>query len=603
MDIVHRIWSREPASSGTGLSLAERLKQLTAENPSDEPESGSGKTAEKSQAAPSSADVQDSKVSVAMVTDSELETESSDVMGTLDAHAGRNEEPAANRQRNPAATSMVTATQSPADLLAASLSQGRQSGENSASGAGRKVFRAPKWGSKPETPETSDRDEEIRELRGPSTPVQQEGSSSAPATAGLDPQLLEQLKEAVERAEKNGDAALSSVRDGLADLQLARQKFEAEIQERIEAAIAEHASRASSPTLPENFDEQMEQKTRQATDHILREVQGQARLMLNAVAGELRSFRDEFGKEIRERASTLDRATQQAIEWKEKLDEALPRAEEVLRSLSAARQEISGQVQSASEAIAEHLQSLRAALLQEIETQTATMQDLVNDHHQNEQRLREEIEKFQREAAAACDVVGHLADHSIERLNAEVEEATGRMRAGLENLATEIEQRILSGGLVEEATDRIENAAQRVVEPAIECIKNSASQAESVADSLNRAGKEVVGRLGAARQEIESRLDALMGEQQGLLEASMSGFHRKAAEELGNLVERVVAQSSQQLDERLQVLCQDLLSATSKQINGAARSTLGTLHQGLKEVFEPETAEGHADSGNHPGEE
>jgi hypothetical protein len=353
----------------------------------------------------------------------------------------------------------------------------------------------------------------------------------------------------------------------------------------------------SSPALPENFAEQLEQQTRQAADHILREVQGQARVMLNAVAGELRSFRDEFGKEIQERAGTFDRVAQQALEWKEKLDEALPRAEEVLRSLAVARQELSGQVASASEAVAGQLQSSREALLLEIETHTATLRELVDERHQSEVRLREEIDKFQREAAAACDVVSHLADHSLERLNAEIEQATGRVRAGMQDLATEVEHRILSGGLVEKATDRIEKAAQVVVDPAVERIRNAGAEAETVADSLDRAGREVVGRMGAVRQEIEERLDTLMGEQQGLLEASMAGFHRKAAEELGNLVERVVAQSSQQLDERLQSVCQDLLAATSKQINGAARSTLSTLHQGLKEVFEPENAPGQADSG------
>jgi hypothetical protein len=589
MDIVHRIWSREPASPDTGLSLAERLKQLTESDQSDESENGSETTAKQAQTSPSSASAENSPVSVATGVGSQAETESS-AGKALDSQTRRTKKSAANEQRASAATATEAEPQSPADRLAASLSNGPQGGANSPSGPGRKVFRAPRWGSKvetQETPETTDRDEEIQETRGP----------SAPAAAGVDPQVLEQIKEAVDRAEKNGEAALSSVRDGLADLQSARQKFEAEIQQRIEAALAQSERQVSSPALPENFAEQLEQQTRQAADHILREVQGQARVMLNAVAGELRSFRDEFGKEIQERAGTFDRVAQQALEWKEKLDEALPRAEEVLRSLAVARQELSGQVASASEAVAGQLQSSREALLLEIETHTATLRELVDERHQSEVRLREEIDKFQREAAAACDVVSHLADHSLERLNAEIEQATGRVRAGMQDLATEVEHRILSGGLVEKATDRIEKAAQVVVDPAVERIRNAGAEAETVADSLDRAGREVVGRMGAVRQEIEERLDTLMGEQQGLLEASMAGFHRKAAEELGNLVERVVAQSSQQLDERLQSVCQDLLAATSKQINGAARSTLSTLHQGLKEVFEPENAPGQADSG------
>ncbi len=628
MDIVHRIWSREPASSDPGLSLSERLKQLSGENQSDPPENSSGKSA---QAAPSSAGAQDSPVTVATEEDSQVVAESSEDLAALDPQAGQTEEAsdvnsadgagrnavfsgsdteiqeqeepafAAKGRRTSVAT--VAETESPADRLAAAFSDGPQNAANPPSGTGRKVFRAPRWGSKPETQETGDRVRESQETRDPSATVRQEGSPVGPASQGFDPQLLEQLKEAVNRAEKNGETALASVRETLADLQSARQQFEAEVREHVNGALAQYERRLSSPALPESVSEQLEQRTRQAADHILREVQGQARVMLNAVAGELRSFRDEFGKEIQERVGSLDRATQQALQWKEKLDEALPRAEEVLRSLSVARQEVSSQVQSASAAVAEQLQGSREALSREIKAQTATLQDLVNERHQDELRLREEIEKFQREAGAACDVLGQLADQSLERLNAGAEEATSRVRAGLENLATEVERRILSGGLVEKATGEIEKATQVVVEPALERIKNAGVEAESVADSLNRAGQEVVGRLGTARQEIESRLDALMGEQQGLLEASMAGFHRKAAEELGNLVERVVAQSSQQLDERLQILCQDLLAATSKQINGAARSTLSTLHQGLKEVFEPEAAETGADSGDHSGKE
>ncbi|MDE3136296.1 MAG: hypothetical protein KGL59_06965 [Acidobacteriota bacterium] len=602
MDIVHRIWSREPASADTGLSLAERLKQLTEEKPSDESEKP-GKTGKQAQSAASSASAPDSPVTVATDVDPPAEGESSAETEALDSEDGRTGKPAANAQPDSFATAAEMKAHSPADKLASAFAHGPQSGANSPSGPGRKVFRAPRWGSKPENLESADRDESSQEVTGLSAQVRHEDPSLSPASAELDPQLLEQIKEAVDRAEKNGETALSSVHEFLAEWQSAQQKFEAGIQERLDGALAQVERRLSSPVLPENFAEQLEQRTRQATDHILREVQAQARVMLNAVAGELRSFRDEFGKEIQERTGTLDRAAQQALEWKEKLDASLPRAEEVLRSLSVARRELSAQVQSASTDVEAQLQSSREALRQEIESETASLQRLLEERRQGEERFRKEIEKFQRESAAACDVLGKLADHSIERLNAEAEEATGRVRAGLENLATEVERRILSGGLVERATGEIETAAQAVVEPAIERVKSAGAEAESAADSLNRAGQEVVGRMGAARQEIETRLDALMGEQQGLLEASMAGFHRKAAEELGNLVERVVAQSSQQLDERLQVLCQDLLAATSKQINGAARSTLSTLHQGLKEVFEPETNEAEATSTDLPEKE
>ena len=222
---------------------------------------------------------------------------------------------------------------------------------------------------------------------------------------------------------------------------------------------------------------------------------------------------------------------------------------------------------------------------------------LLQECRQDEMNLKEAIEKFRGEAGAACDILNRMADQSIERLNAGAEEATTRTRTGIENLAAEMEQRILSGGLVERATGQIERATREVVDPAIERIRNASVEADSVSNSLVQTGQQVVGRLEVARQGIEARLDTLLNEQQSLLEASMGGFQRKATEELGNLVERVVAQSSQQLNDRLRGLCQDLLVTTSKQINGAARATLGTLQQGLKEVFEPETAERETNSG------
>jgi len=625
MDIVNRFWPRETGSSDLDLSLSERLKQISGGLQPVQPENGDGKPGQKVETARPAGAAQDAPVTAAASADSPAPVASAGTPAALDhpespaeeAIAAHSTDSAAREALQPESGSeipaaeepvFVAAGQPPAVATAAGHESTAQEIVVSAPAAppdaanapapwdmGRGVFRAPKWDSKPAA-QSGDRVSEIREIKPPSPSILQERSFK-PAPQELGQQFLEQFQAAVERAETTGENTLASVRQALAELQSAKQDFEVELRERLDGALAEYEKRLSSQDLLGDAAGQLEERTRQAADNIFREVQGQAWVMLNAVAGELRSFRDQFGKEIQERVGVLDKATQHALQLKEELAGALPQAEDILRSLTVAGQEAFTQVHAASAAVAEQMRSSREALAQEMESQRESLKALVQECRQDEMNLKEAIEKFRGEAGAASEILNRMADQSIERLNAGAEEATAHARAGIENLAAEMEQRILSGGLVEKATDQIERAAKEVVDPAIERIRNASAAADSVSNSLVQTGQQVVGRLGAARQEIETRLDTLLNEQQSMVEASMGGFQRKATEELGNLVERVVAQSSQQLNDRLQGLCQDLLVTTSKQINGAARSTLSTLHHGLKDVFEPEAAEAATDSG------
>jgi hypothetical protein len=632
MDIVNRFWPRETGSSDLDLSLSERLKQISGGLQPVQPENGDGKPGQKVETARPAAEAQNTPVTAAANADSPAPAASAGTPAPLDhpespaeeAIAAHSTDSAAREALQPESGSeipaaeepvLVAAGQPPAVATAAEHKSTAQEIVVSAPAAppdaadapapwdmGRGVFRAPKWDSKPAA-QAGDRLSEIREIKPSSSSILQERSFFKPAPQEPGQQFLERFQAAVERAETTGENTLASVQQALSELQSAKQDFEVELRERLDGALAEYEKRISSQDLLGDVAGQLEERTRQAADNIFREVQGQAWVMLNAVAGELRSFRDQFGKEIQERVGMLDKATQQALQLKEELAGALPQAEDILRSLTVAGQEASTQVHAASAAVAEQIRRSREALAQEMEAQRESLKALVQECRQDEINLKEAIEKFRGEAGAASDILNRMADQSIERLNAGTEEATAHARAGIENLAAEMEQRILSGGLVEKATAQIESATREVVDPAIERIRNASAEADSVSNSLVQTGQQVVGRLGVARQEIETRLDTLLNEQQSLLEASMGGFQRKATEELGNLVERVVAQSSQQLNDRLQGLCQDLLVTTSKQINGAARATLSTLHHGLKDVFEPEAAEAAANSGGPSGGE
>lgn len=622
MGIVQRIWSREVAPPSLELSLAERLKQLAEQAQPESPAKEACEPDSSAEAASPSAAAQDSAAAAVDETGSEAEA----VLG-MGTPPAEQEEKNATMQPIPAAdpgtaagqeavlteshseipaakeTAPVAAEQAPLVEAAFEPENGPREEcvalaiptphpANGKWDMGRGFFPSATGGSMTKEQGNGNHAQEIRQAEENSAETPEEGAplaSPAPESGTL---LLEQFQAAVHRPDATERDTLDSVRKALAELQETKQKFEAEIRDRLDAAIADYQRRLSSEALANDAAGQFEERTKRTTDKIFREVKEQAWVMLNAVSGELRSFRDQFGKEVRERVDMLDQTTQQALQVREGLEEALPQAKDVLQSLPLAGEEAAARVQAASAEFAEQLQSSRATLSMEIAAQREALKALLHDCHQDELRLKEEIEKFRTEADAACDLIGRKADESLERISTGTEAADAHVRECLENVAGEIEQRMLSGDLIEKATGRVGQAVQEVVEPALERIRSAGTEADSKADSLTRTGQGVVDRLGMARQEIEARLGALVGEQRNLLESSVNQFHLKAAEELGNVVERVVAQSSQQLDERLRSLFDDLISSTSAQINSTARTTLSSLHDGLKGVFEPEDAEG-----------
>lgn len=627
MDIMFRIWPREVPPAAPETSLTERLKQLADGHSSGASASAPGE-AGRTEQAKRPADAQRAEAAA-------MEAAECEAPAPKAANAVKEKQvPLAISPSNgngAARVASVTDTAGePAVATAVAESETRsnpendpdpqngsvQAGGNSSAAPvltqaspampanGGRLFRVPRWGSKPPAEEGGDPVAQQTEIAQAAVEEPQTATSSTPAPAGASQQFRERLNAASGRPEPGGEVPSAPVQQAVAELQTARQQFEAELKARLDAALAEFERRIPAPLPVEDVTAQLEEKAKIAADKISREVQGQAWVMLNAVANELRSFRDQFGKEIQERVGLLDQATKQALQLKEKFEETLPKAEDLLRALSVSGQEASAQLQATSTALAEQLRVAREELSRETETRSETLRTLVQDCHLEEQRLGEQVEKLCREAEAAGDVLGRMADQSIERLNAGADEAEARVRSGLEKLAAEVERRILSGGLVEKATGQIERAAEQVVEPAVERILQAGSRADASVESLNRASQELVGRLDSARQEIELRLDGLVNAQQNLLAATMSGFQRKATEELGNLVERVVAESSEQLNDRLHTLFQDLLVTGSQQINSAARTTLNTLHQGLKDVFEaPAPAEVVVQSGDNATED
>jgi hypothetical protein len=624
MGIVNRFWSRETAPPSLDLSLAERLKQLSGRPHPERPAKETDGSAESANAA----EAQNAKVTEAaeaaavaagdaqpdgQKTSAPAEASSTDRGSKAGAKAvqpeSRSEIPAnevvpVTADELVAEESIMESENGPRKDFAGApaMPQGRV---NTESDTGRKFFRAPRWGSKPQNMGNADQAKGNGHVQEPAKEFRQESAPVAPASLSHESilPLVEQFKTPVDQAEARGESTVASVRQALAELQTAKQEFETEIRDRLDVAIAEYERRLTSEALVNEAAGQFEQRTKQATDKIFREVKDQAWVMLNAVGSELRAFREQFGKDIQDRAGLLDDATQQAMQVKEKLEETIPVARDILKSLPLAGEEAAARVQAASATIAEFLHSSRESLSQQMENHKNAFKALLQECRQEEMRLKEEIEKFRVETGSACDVLGRLADESLDRLNAGTQEAQARIRTDVENLAGEIEKRLLSADLVDKATAQIETAVQAVVDPALERIRQAGNEADTVAGNLTRAGQEVTGKLGAARQEIESKLDSLMSEQQSALESSMNGFHRKAAEELGSVVERVVAQSSQQLDERLHSLFEDLLASTSDHINGVTRSTLSTLHDGLKDIFVPEHEEAVANSGEGSDEE
>lgn len=593
MDLVHRIWSKEEPVSTLNLSLAERLKQLSGQVEADEPATEADAQAEPSRADAAAAATTDGSAAAG------AEVRSGAAAATNVRTGEQEASKAAKAPKNPSETPVTeggpTAAAAPSTGEVAVASPNEKElpkGVASSSAAlpdaantkpdnGKRFFRAPRWGSKPEKPANGDSPEANRVADSSAGTQPPEPSAESPA---------EPVAAAVDGGGPTAENALVSVQQALAELQTARQQFESEIRDRLDGAIADYQQRLATDTLAGDAAGQFEEKTKQATDKIFHEVKAQAWTMLNAVAGELRAFRDQFGQEVREHSGQIEEATRQAMQVRDNLNEALPLAREILQSLPQAGQEAAEQVRAASSAAVDEMQSSHQSLSAEIENQKNALKSLLQGCHEDEARLKEEIEKFRAEVGAAGEAQERTAGESLERLRSGAQETDTRLRSGLEELAGQIEQHLLSAELVDKATAQIETAAQQnVVEPALERIQNACSQADNLTESINRTSQGVIDRLGSARQQIESRLDALITEQRAVLESSMNGLHRKAAEELGNVVERAVAQSSQQLDDRLRSLFDNLLSSTSEQINGATRATLDTLHDGLKDVFEPET--------------
>lgn len=614
MGIFSRNRSRESGATVIDLSLARRLEQLAEVQRSSAPEADHGGPAEvkTSRVRESSqntttvavADPVSEVGSAAPETQPPLEHKQSDLEEVAIANAK-----AAADQEASAATRDLEMPAPGEPLVAAPEQQGATGTAADAQNATEKVamgfcmtpprllaspldmgkeemFRVPECDREPQ--QLENRLQEVAE-----TPVEagQEHSPSAPASQGDSQQALEPVKVAFAWAATIGEDTLASARQLLADLQDTKREFEAELQERFDGALAEFERRVSSHAAFDEVVGRLEQKSNLAQDNILHEVEEQTLSVFNTVVTELRSFRDQCIRVIQERAASLERTTQQALELKNRIEESFPQAEKILQSLSVKAQDASAQLEAASAAFSEELRDSRKSLSQEIEIEKETLNALTQERKREEMRMKEEIERFRRESAAAYDIFGDMADQSLQRLNAGVDEANARARAGLEDLAARIEQRILSGGFIEKVTEQVEQAAQGVVERAVERMKVAGAEAESTSASLAQASQRVVDRFGRARQEIESRLDSLMGEQHDLFQTTMAGFQREAAEDLGNVVERVVSQSAQELDERLRTLCNDLLVSTGKQIDGAARVTLDTVYTGLKEAFEPTPVE------------
>lgn len=439
---------------------------------------------------------------------------------------------------------------------------------------------------------------EIPEAKRPGEEPSREPAPSSPASRGPGRQFMERFHAAVDRADPATEKSPASNWETPPDFQSIQKQFEADFRKRIDGALAEFESRISSQALVDDVAGQIEQRIRLAADGIFKEVKSQAWTMHSAVAGELRAFRDQFGKEIEERVGMLDQAAQQALQSKEKLEETIPRAEDAVRSLSVSSQEASDKFEAAAKGLEEQLRRTGEELSREIESQMEMSQTLSAKLRQEASQLNEQMETFRGESAAARDHLGSAADQSLEKVNAAAEETGARAREGIENLAREIERRILSGGLVERATERLGEATQEMVEPALDRLRKATEESRSAAESLSTEGQRVAGQLDSAREQIEARLDGLLGEQLNLIEGAMTGFQRKASEDLGGLVERVVAQSTSQLDDRLHGLLQDLFATTSQQINTVARASLTNMNEGLKEAFKPQGSGPLPDSGS-----
>ncbi|HVB33283.1 MAG TPA: hypothetical protein VNJ52_02750 [Patescibacteria group bacterium] len=673
MGIMDRIRSRDTAASTLDFSLANRLKDLAERPEPDTPQSG----------APASGDASGGPEQTVRA--------SAAAQAASDA-AGTGAQPQAATPSGAAGSSMGPRVEA-----------GKSAVATSGDTAGRPM---PSPGSGLPIPAAVEEEPVLARVErrpapvmaataggngnGVTLPAPAPAPGTAPAASaskappeGPGQQFLERVDGAVNRAGVAKQKATGAGWQAPPEFESIQRQFETDFRSRLDGAMAEFERRFSSQTLADDVAEQLERRIRQAAENISKEMQSQAWTMHNAVAGELRAFRDQFNQEIQERAKLLDAAALQALQLRESLEAMFPRAEQTLRLLSLSGEESAARLQAASDEFVGKLRNSHQTLSREIDAKRESLESAALGFHEDGLRLKEEMERFRAAAAlagdslsrtaeqsierlnaaageiqacvreeteksrgaaalagdaltrtaeqsverlnaaageiqvrvreeaeksradakAACELLSRTTEQSFERLNGEASEVQARAREGMEKLAAEIERRILSGGLVEKATEQIAAATRQIVEPAIERIRQAGREADSAADSAARTGERVSVQMSAARQEIESKLDHLLREQLNAVENTMSGFQRKATEELGSVVERVVEESSQQMDERLHVLLQDLFATASKQMSGAARASLGTLHDGLKGVFEPPASGAEADSGRPANEE
>lgn len=625
MSILHRLWSREVATSDSDPPLAQRLKELTDTDAPGTRESDADEPVASGQTVPSSAAALESASKTPAKAEALMTAEPS------------GPEPPAAASATPPPEAQKTGSGA-VEVSSHPTEQGRERQEAEMDNVN------PVVAAKSEKAE----DEPVVD------------TSSSPAPKGPGRQFVDRFHAAVDRAGGSGGKGTAPIWEPPSGLQSIQKQFEDDFQKRMDGALAEFERRLSSQALVDDVAGQIEQRIRLVADGIFKEVKGQAWTMHSAVAGELRSFRDQFGKEIEERVGMLDRAAQQALQLKEKLETTLPKAEGALQSLSASGQEASAKLQGVSKESEERLRLFQQDVLQEIDSQKEALQTLAQTLRQDGlqlqeqmerfraeaggagevlgrttdesleklnaaageasarfrqdvseeidsqkealqtlaqglrqegQQLQEQMEKFRAEAGGAFEALGRATDQSLEKLNTAADEASARAREGIENLEAEVERRVLSGGLVEKATERLGKATQELVEPSLERIRMASQEADSAAESLAGTGQRVAEQVEEARKQIEARLDSLLVEQLSQVEGAMSGFQRTASEELGSVVERVVAQSTIELDERLHGLFQDLFVTTSKQINTAARATLSNMQEGLKEAFNPPAAD------------
>jgi hypothetical protein len=551
--------------------LAERLRELTREKSADDARNAQDEPGQQEKAAhPPDSTENGRKVDVA----------SGD---SLDKHPS-SQEPA---NGSLAGAPPAEAVASPANATLPEASRSERDSESESPGVQEGSPVSPEASNEPHGVELQTSDAKPDDARAGSDEALRHSLSAFPASTEVGCLSLERVDASDHGAEASGQASAAPAGEMPPDFRNVSREFEADLQSRFNQALADLERRIASEALVEEVAGPLEERIRVAANGIFKEAQNQTWMMHNAVAGELHTFRDQFAKEIQERSGLLDRATRQALELKESLEESLRKGEEALRSLSIAGKETTSQFQTASDVFDNHLRESREALSREISAHRDALEKLRQSVRQDELQLKEEVEKFRSDATAACELVARRTDESLDRLNSTAADVHTKTHDGLERLRADTERRFQSAGLVEKATEHLADATQQIVEPSLERIRKAAQDADSSMSALANHEIQILRQLDAARDEIDSRLQSLLGNQLQLLDATMAGFQSKASEELGKFVERIVAQSSEQLGERLHGMFQDLLTTSSREINGAARTTLSTLHSGLRDIFDP----------------